>query len=54
MSDKQTLRPGSRRMPSNSNFYDKVIPVLLVAFGALTLVLILLAAGVLLGIVTWQ
>ena len=31
--------------------FEKVIPVLLIAMGALTVVLILFAAGVLLGII---
>lgn len=38
-------------MPENSLFYEKVVPILLVVMGILTTVLILFAAGVLLGIV---
>ena len=46
--------PGSRRMPEGSTFYDKVVPLMLVALGLLTLLLIVVAAGVLLGYVHWQ
>ena len=38
-------------MPENSLFYEKVVPILLVVMGILTTVLILFAAGVLLGII---
>jgi hypothetical protein len=38
-------------MPENSLFYEKVVPILLVVMGIITTVLILFAAGVLLGIV---
>ena len=41
-------------MPKNSTFYDKVIPTLLIGLALLTAVLILFAAGVLLGLITWQ
>lgn len=39
------------RMPENSVIFDKVIPAVLVFMGILTVILILFAAGVLLGIV---
>lgn len=39
------------RIPENSVLFEKVIPALLVTMGVLTVVLILFAAGVLLGIV---
>jgi len=38
-------------MPENSTLFEKVIPALLIFMGVLTVVLILFAAGVLLGIV---
>ncbi|HVN15349.1 MAG TPA: hypothetical protein VMT73_06380 [Anaerolineales bacterium] len=38
-------------MPQNSVFFEKVIPILLIGMGVLMLLLILFAAGVLLGIV---
>ncbi|MCA1554857.1 MAG: hypothetical protein LC737_10800 [Chloroflexi bacterium] len=46
--------PRSRRMPKDSTFYDRVVPIILIALGALTLLIILVAVGVLLGIVHWQ
>jgi hypothetical protein len=39
------------RMPENSVLFEKVIPVALAFMGVLTLILILFAAGVLLGII---
>ena len=38
-------------MPKNSLMFEKVIPVLLILMGILTVALILFAAGVLLGII---
>ena len=38
-------------MPSNSVFFDKIVPVLLVVFGIVMIGLIFFAAGVLLGLV---
>jgi hypothetical protein len=38
-------------MPENSVLFEKVVPVALVFMGVLTAVLILFAAGVLLGII---
>lgn len=38
-------------MPENSLMFEKVVPVLLILMGILTLALILFAAGVLLGII---
>lgn len=45
--------PISRKshMPENSVLFEKVVPVALISMGALTVILILFAAGVLLGIV---
>ena len=37
--------------PENSVLFEKIVPVLLILMGILTLALILFAAGVLLGIV---
>ena len=39
------------RAPGNSILFEKVVPVLLILMGILTVVLILFAAGVLLGII---
>ncbi|MGW8319297.1 MAG: hypothetical protein ACWGPS_08630 [Candidatus Promineifilaceae bacterium] len=38
-------------MPDDSTFYEKVVPALLIGLGALTVILILVALGVLLGVV---
>ncbi len=38
-------------IPENSTFFEKIVPALLIFMGVLTVVLILFAAGVLLGIV---
>ena len=37
-------------MPENSLMFEKVVPVLLILLGALTIALILFAAAVLLGV----
>jgi hypothetical protein len=37
-------------MPEDSTFYNKIVPVLLVFLAALTAIIILAAAGILLGI----
>ena len=39
------------RIPNGSLFFEKVVPVLLVLMGVLTVALVIFAAGVLLGIV---
>ncbi len=38
-------------MPEDSVFFEKIVPVLLIVMGVLMAVLVLFAAGVLLGIV---
>ncbi len=47
----ETRQPGKSRAPKNSVLYEKVVPALLIAMGVLTVLLILFAAGVLLGII---
>ena len=42
---------GKSRVPKNSMLFEKIVPILLVLMGVLTLVLILFAAGVLLGFI---
>ena len=42
---------GKSRVPKNSMLFEKLVPILLVFMGVLTLVLILFAAGVLLGVI---
>jgi hypothetical protein len=48
---KHTPINSKSRMPVNSVLFERIIPAALVSMGILTVVLILLAAGVLLGIV---
>ena len=48
---KGTNPTSKSRMPENSVLFDKVIPASLIFMGILTVVLILFAAGGLLGIV---
>ena len=38
-------------MPENSVLFEKIVPAALISMGVLTIVLVLFAAGVLLGIV---
>lgn len=45
---------GKSRMPTDSMLFERVIPVLLAIFGIVTAVLILFAAGVVLGIVPFR
>ena len=40
--------------PENSVFYDKIIPILLIAMAVLTVAFIVIAAGVLLGFVPYK
>lgn len=44
----------SHRMPSNSHFYERIIPALLLLMGIVAAALILFAVGVLLGFVPFQ
>ncbi len=41
-------------MPTNSTFYDKVIPILLIGLALVTVVCIAIAVGVLLGFVPFR
>jgi hypothetical protein len=45
---------GGSRIPAGSFFYTKVAPVLLIVLAAVTLALIAVATGVLLGIVPYR
>ncbi len=47
----QTRSTSKSHAPKNSMMFEKVIPILLVIMGVLTVVLILFAAGVLLGFI---
>ena len=42
---------GKSRAPKNSMLFEKLVPALLILMGVLTVVLILFAAGVLLGFI---
>jgi hypothetical protein len=42
------------RLPANSVFYNRVIPLLLIGMAVVTVIFILIAAGVLLGLVPYQ
>ena len=44
----------TRRVPANSIFYDKLFPILLIALAVITVALIVIAAGVLLGIIHYR
>ena len=48
----QTRRPSSR-MPENSTLYEKVVPALLVFMAVVTVALILFAAGILTGLISF-
>ena len=48
---KHTPTNSKSHMPENSVLFEKVIPAALIGMGVLTVILILFAAGVLLGII---
>jgi hypothetical protein len=48
---KRTPIPSKSRMPENSVLFERIVPAALVFMGILTVILILFAAGVLLGII---
>lgn len=47
----EKLPKGANRMPADSTFYDKVLPILLVFLAVFTILLILVAVGIFLGVV---
>lgn len=49
----QTVEKRKSRMPENSLFFEKAVPAILIALGIITFVLILFAAGVLLGLISY-
>lgn len=51
---RRQIRRGKSRVPEDSVFYNRVVPILLAGMAVLTVVLILVAAGVLLGFVPFQ
>jgi hypothetical protein len=50
-SSRKKVAKGSNRMPADSTFFDKVVPALLIFLAAITIILILVAIGVLVGII---
>ena len=49
--ERRQVPKGANRMPSDSVFFDRLVPIILIALGVFTVILILVAAGVLLGII---
>ena len=49
--ERRQLPKGANRMPSDSVFFDRLVPIILVSLGVITIILILVAAGILLGII---
>lgn len=47
-------RNSPSRIRADSLFYTRVVPILLIAMGVITATLILLAAGVLIGVVPFR
>jgi hypothetical protein len=48
---RKKVAKGDNRMPADSTFYDKVVPAILIFLAAITIILILVAIGVLVGII---
>lgn len=46
--------PRTRRMPKDSFFYNRLVPVLFLVLALVTLTLITIAAGVLLGFIHYR
>ena len=44
----------ARRAPTQSMLYDRILPLLFIALGLVMLTLIVIAAGVLLGLIQYQ
>ena len=53
MVERQIEKNKKSHMPDNSLFYEKIVPILMLAMGIITAALILFAAGVLLGFVNF-
>jgi hypothetical protein len=45
----QKVPKGANKMPDDSVFYDKLVPILLITLGVIMVLLIFIAAGILLG-----
>jgi hypothetical protein len=53
-SRRSTLKPSSSRIESSSLFYTRLVPIILGALALLTIALIVVAAGVLIGIIPFR
>ena len=42
---------GTNRMPADSVFYDKLVPILLITLGIIMVLIVIIAAGILLGLI---
>lgn len=54
MTDRPRLKPGGSRIQAGSALYGRLLPALIVGMGVLMVVLIIVAAGVLLGFVPFR
>lgn len=50
----QDKRRHARRMPAQSIFYDRLLPIIFIVLTAVMIALIVIAAGVLLGFVHYR
>ena len=46
---KRSVPEAANRIPANSLFYDKMVPILLLSLGLITVILILVAASIFMG-----
>ncbi|UCG24313.1 MAG: hypothetical protein JSW55_19695 [Chloroflexota bacterium] len=49
--ERRRVPKGANRMPSDSVFFDRLVPIILISLGVITVILILIAAGILLGVI---
>ena len=45
---------GKSRIPANSVFYNRIIPLILIVMAIVTMIFVLIAAGILLGLVPFR
>jgi len=50
----QEHRPHTRRAPSQSMLYDRILPIVFIVLGIIMALLIVVAAGVLLGLIQYR
>ncbi|MCC7161840.1 MAG: hypothetical protein IT331_05080 [Anaerolineae bacterium] len=55
MSENDNPKPsrGVRRIPQESVLYTRIVPLALIGMGALLVVILVLAVGILIGVITW-